>query len=181
MSLLSICVSAERHPTDQAQSSRDLPAPKDPATPFFNLVCTLLGAAYFEASPNAEVIAQIMSDIYTAPRKAKEKPITVNGFLLEDGQEHYNEAVEDFLNKETLAAVKECLQRLLDRVEDAELGIEAGAVDKNDRKRVAEDAIERHVSMLKGLSKRLKTVKDEDSGRQADDGEESQELGTIMH
>ena len=122
-----------------------------------------------------------MNDIHNAPSEYKEDFIEVNEFGLDEGLERYREAVADFEHKKTLAFVKTSLQEVLKKIENCEVAIDDGASDKMQRKRLAEEAIERHRAMWDGLSRRLKrgpgTGGEDDL--EVEHREESQELGTI--
>jgi hypothetical protein len=82
-----------------------------------------------------------------------------------------------------LEAIKKSAQDLIDKVTQCEIAIELDVSDKKDQKRSVGMAIEDHLGVLQGHSKRFKVSAGGDDGKggRLIVEDESQELGSIIH
>ena len=139
-----------------------------------------MGAAQHETTLNPEAINDIIGDISKVRPMQPLDVIHVTPSALYHGLDRYHERVADLKNKMIDTSAKYALKDVLKKVEKFETAIDSNSVDKEGRKRAVEDAFGKHVDVINELGKRLKReTKGEEDVAEADDGAESQELGTL--
>ena len=138
-----------------------------------------MAPAYLSLVWDPAVVNEILTEISKITPLNHDDLLRLESANFQYGYEQYADRHAKMQRQKDLVAAKEALLDAVEKVEQCEKATEKNVTDRMERKRLAEDALDKQLEVLEGLRKRLKrdSIKVEED-KDEDEGE-SQELGTM--
>lgn len=145
----------------------------------------MVAPAFFDENRNDKATNAIFTEITkmakAVPSNHDPDTLRLSINALSRGWEQYKERTDEIQRQKDLVETKQALRDAIRRIEEYEKVLEKDAVDKTDKKRMAEEELVDQLGFVNHMRKRFKQdeVKGENEDGDIEDQTDSQELGTI--